>query len=150
MAEQLEVVEEQRKDKNRRGRAAIKAAGLGPSEKMRSGSHWRETKPSEAELDAETPSNDVVKARLRREANRALAMSCRSIAHALMNKACTGDARCMQLLYMLAEQKAASTDEARKQRVRELMDALGNEPEWDGSRTKAAEAMFGGGAAAPE
>lgn len=150
MAEQLEGVEEQGKSKNRRGRAASKAAGLGPGDKMGSGSHWRETKPSEAELDAEAPSNEVVKARLRREANRALATSCRSIADALMNKACTGDARCMQLLYTLAEQKGAGTDEARKQRVRELMDALGNEPEWDGLRTKAAEAMFCGGAAAQE
>jgi hypothetical protein len=98
-----------------------------------------------AEPETNAEAHARMKAQLCAEANAVLAMSCREVAKALLEKTKCGDARCAELLFSLAEPQDGDQSAVRKKRLQQLAMELTAEAEWEGPMKEAAVAIFGGG-----
>ena len=131
-----------------------KSKGLKPKGKLRGGSgskagnkksNSRNEKLGQPEL-----THQQVKEQLQLEANAILGERFKALALGMMVKACTGDVRCAELLFKLAAPTHESMQAAKEARLRELIEAMDNEPEWDSAMEEAAKALACGEPAAPE
>jgi hypothetical protein len=94
--------------------------------------------------------HEQVKEQLQQEANAILGEHFKALADGMMVKACTGDVRCTELLFKLAAPTHESMKAAKEERLRKLIEAMENEPEWDSAMEEASTALVCGEPAAPE
>lgn len=94
--------------------------------------------------------HEQVKEQLQQEANAILGKRFKALANGIMVKACTGDVRCAELLFKLAEPMHESMQAAREARLKKLIETMENEPEWDSAMEEAATSLVCGEPAAPE
>lgn len=119
--------------------------GRKPNDKVRgeSDSEPDSKKNNRGGLNQRKPklTHDQVKEKVQQEANLVLGRQTRLMTQGLMAKACNGDVRCVQLLFSLAAPTKESEQAAKEARLRKLIEAMENEPEWDSAMEEAARAL---------